>query len=383
MVPIWFFSALTYLFGQCGAFCCLMNVSMHAFQDSETADAIGSKSYNSLMGELVSLETKSIESEQKKNLEDDTVDFVAATTAALGIPSPSLSRGQSFDDSPQRARKGDIEEKAELLRVLKLSEVESSNSLADGVVADVNIHETESAFVKNSEVVTHLETVEKNVTDEPVKTVTLISDHGNAPSNLHVDLKFPEVVSLGSLSSSSKTKQENSCTQPTCEESRKFVVNVIGSDIGIENGKVQPVSFGQDPPSASGNSQYKSMSGDHARDQFTTTSNTDEPRNHHYGCEAKDSSSLLNAAMDLDSSSGQMHHIDEPEAFSSSVNGSEPIYEGEECILDSGTVVYENREPIYEGEVVLAEHVDTGCVDDGGLNSKDRISIKQGEMCSR
>ncbi|KAL8543812.1 hypothetical protein ACS0TY_004391 [Phlomoides rotata] len=343
-------------------------------QDSETADAIGSKSYNTLMGELVSLETKI---EHEKGLEDDSVDFVAATTAALGIPSPSLSRGQSFDESPHGVRKGDIEETEELLRALKLSEVESSNALAD-VVTDANSHE--SAFSKKLELASHLETVEQNVTDDSVKTVTLTSDDNNTLSNPCADLTIPEVVSQGANSLSSKADIENNCTQATYEKSKYIVDNILGSDEGIENGKVQQEPFGQHPPSATDNSQYRSVSGDHAPDQFNATSNPDEPKKCHYGCEAKDSPSLLSAAADLDSSNGQMHHIDEPEAVSSSVDDSEPIYEGEECILDSVPVVYENREPIYEGEMVLAEQVDTRCVDDNVINSKDRISIKQGEF---
>ncbi|GFP86497.1 protein fam63a, partial [Phtheirospermum japonicum] len=96
-------------------------------QDSETADAIGSKSYNTVMEELVSLETQAMDSEMKNDPDDD-VDFAAATTAALGVPTPCLSR----------ARKGDIEEETELSRVLKLSESERSIPVADGVDADVN-----------------------------------------------------------------------------------------------------------------------------------------------------------------------------------------------------------------------------------------------------
>lgn len=351
---------------------------MHAFQDHETADAIGSKSYNTLMGELVSLEAKSITTEEKKSSEDDSVDFVAATTATLGIPSPSLSRGQSFNDSPQQARKGDIEEEEELLRALRLSEMENSNPVADGVVPDEHIHEGVS--INKCELVTHPETVENNVTVELTKTVALISDDSNALGNLHVDPELPEVVSQAVLSS--KTDEKQSCAQPPDEETRNFVDNVIGSDSVILNGKVQSVSVGQDPLPASNDSQHKSISDNHASDQVTSTSNPDAERKSLNASDGKDSSSLLNGA-DSDSSSGQMHHNDEPEANSSSVDDSEPIYEGEDRILDSGTVVYANREPMYEGEVVLAEQVDTGCVENGGFGSKDVISIKQGKKCSR
>ncbi|KAL3647231.1 hypothetical protein CASFOL_008199 [Castilleja foliolosa] len=311
-------------------------------QDHETADAIGSKSYNTLMGDLVSLDTKTMETEQRKNPEDDDVDFVAATTAALGVPSPSLSRGQSFDESPRRARKGDIEEEAELLRILALSGAEKS-SLKDSAVDDVNLHD--SACVKKPDLVTNLETVKNKVVDETVKSETLISD------DHHVNLKPSEVVSQ------IDTDQENGRTQTVFEESRKHEVVSDAFD----------------------NSQNKSRSDERDQYESTITSDKDEPRHHQNARAERDMSSLLNTAADSDVTSGQMHRIHESEAFSPSVDSVEPLYEGEERILDSGTVVYENQEPVYEGEVVLAEQVDMGSLNDGGLNSKE-ISVKQGEI---
>jgi hypothetical protein len=68
-----------------------------------------------------------------------------------------------------------------------------------------------------------------------------------------------------------------------------------------------------------------------------------------------------------------MQNVDAPDTFTSSVDGSEPIYEGEECILDTGTSNYEEREPMYEGEVVLAEQADRT------VRSKDEITPQQGE----
>lgn len=343
---------------------------MHAFQDHETADAIGSKSYNTLMGELVSLEAKSITTEEKKNSEDDGVDFVAATTATLGIPSPSLSRGQSFNDSPQQARKGDIEEEEELLRALRLSEMENSDSVEDGIVPDAQVHE--SVLTKNCEVVTHPETEENDATVEPAKPAALISDNSNALGNLHVDPEFPEVVSEAGPSSFSQTDEKKFCAQPSDEESSNIFDNVIGSDTVTLNGMPRPVSLGHFPLPGSDETQHN-----HVQDQITTTSNPDAVNSHNDG---KDSSGPLNGA-DTDSSSGQMYRNDEPEANSPSVD-SEPIYEGEDRILDSGTVVDANREPMYEGEVILAEQVDGGCVDDGDFSGKDIISLKQGEIAA-
>ncbi|KAI3453639.1 hypothetical protein Pfo_010302 [Paulownia fortunei] len=348
-------------------------------QDHETADAIGSKSYNTLMGELVSLETQTMDSEQRKDPEDDSVDFVAATTAALGVPSPCLSRGQSFDDSPRKEIKGEIEEETALLRILKLPEAERSRSVADGAVADVNL--VESAYMDKSELVIHLETVEKNVTDETVKTGILISDDSNALSNHNLDLKFPGVFTQEAVCLLSKTDLENNNVQHTYKESTKCcerTVDNTGYDPWIENENVQPMSFGEDPPSASNNFQDNSRSDEHVQNEFSSTSDLDEPRNHPNDSKARDSASLLTAAADIDSSSGRLHEIDKPEAYTLSVDDSEPIYEGEECIMESGTVVYENQEPIYEGEMVLAEQVDRGCMNDGDF--KDRISVKQGEL---
>lgn len=46
------------------------------------------------------------------------------------------------------------------------------------------------------------------------------------------------------------------------------------------------------------------------------------------------------------------------ESFSLNPNDIEPLYEGEECILDSALSDYKNREPVYEGEVILAKHAE-------------------------
>ncbi|KAL7111587.1 hypothetical protein ACP275_05G098800 [Erythranthe tilingii] len=316
-------------------------------QDHETTDAIGSKSYNTLMGELVTLDTQTMKSEQRKDTEGDTVDFAASTTAALGVPSPCLSRGQSFDESPQKAKKGDREEEAELSRVLELSEAEKSGSVVDGVV----------------ELAVHSETVEKHFIDETANTGTLISDDTNVLSNHNVDKKLPEVFAPEAVCSFSNT--ENNIVQRTDKESKECcgsAVDTTDSDPKTENVNVQPVSFGEVPINLLNNS---------------LTFDVEVPINPSE-CKDRDTSSLLTTAADLDSSRGQVGKIDKPQTFPSSVNNTEPMYEGEERIMSPGPVVYENPEPVYEGEVVLAEQVDTGCVNDGDFN--DRISVKQGEL---
>ncbi|KAL8064317.1 hypothetical protein ABFX02_01G081900 [Erythranthe guttata] len=113
-------------------------------QDKETYAAIGSESYDILAPE--SLETKS---EQKKKLEDDNVDFAAATiTSAPVLASPSPSRDHSFDDSRHRDRKGDIEEEAEVSKTLELSEVDRFTS---DVSSGTHLGTSEEDFIEESE----------------------------------------------------------------------------------------------------------------------------------------------------------------------------------------------------------------------------------------
>jgi hypothetical protein len=50
--------------------------------------------------------------------------------------------------------------------------------------------------------------------------------------------------------------------------------------------------------------------------------------------------------------------LDKSERLPSSIQECEPIYQGEEHVLGTTNMVYENQEPVYEGEVVLAEQAD-------------------------
>ncbi|CAN1332780.1 Ubiquitin carboxyl-terminal hydrolase MINDY-2 [Linum perenne] len=182
----------------------------------------------------------------------DSVDFAAAATAVLRVPSPSLS-SRSFEDSPRsdsddnKMLKGDREEEAELQRALQLSETGQQ----DGVY--------------------------------------LLTANGNN-----------ELISFDQVEG------------PTSQGSVPVVVST-----------------------------------EHI---------------------------VTNANPGTDSSSGLMQNMDVTEPYSPSVDGSEPIYEGEECILDSGTPKFADGEPVYEGEVILAEQ------GDNSVGSKDGLSPQQGEL---
>ncbi|KAL0373160.1 UNVERIFIED_CONTAM: hypothetical protein Scaly_0997600 [Sesamum calycinum] len=231
-----------------------------------------------------------------------------------------------------------------------------------------------------------------NVANETLKTGTLISDDISGLNNKNIDEKSPTVFAQEAVCSISKTDQEKNCLQPTRQESAEYYEGAVrntGCDAKIKNENGQPMSCGEDPPSASNMScgedprcasnsfQDKSRSDEHVQNEFTFTCELDEMRNCASSSKARDSSFSLTTIKDLDSSSDRVHKIGMPETFTSSVDDGEPIYEGEECVMESGNVVYGNREPVYEGEVVLAEQVDKGCKDDG---FKDRLSVKQGEL---
>ncbi|MCI17667.1 protein FAM63A, partial [Trifolium medium] len=76
-----------------------------------------------------------------------------------------------------------------------------------------------------------------------------------------------------------------------------------------------------------------------------------------------------------DSSSIRFHQTDASGAFPSAVDGSEPMYEGEECVLDTRTENIEDCKPIYEGEAVLQEQADKSTL------AMEEITPEQGRWC--
>ncbi|KAJ6712369.1 NF-E2 INDUCIBLE PROTEIN [Salix purpurea] len=360
-------------------------------QDYDIANAIGSKSYNTLTGELVALETRNMEDESKnvtgedfKNkTEEDCVDFVAATTATLGVPSPCLSKARSFDDSPrsvsdhQNVRKGDLEEAAALLRVLKFSEAELPSSASDSLASGVNgrvllAGSDESTSMKGAVIVTSLDTSERPVgIDDNFNTLN--NDDDNNLTSLET-LALPREVTCSSL----KTDLTIHFDQSTCAESGEH----ISCDDGIKNHSVDTCVEIQDTVSLSCAQSTVSLDGNpmdilpysqKVENQCTSITEIHEPADISSGRDRAELPGSASPVLESDSSSGRTQDIDAPATFTSSV-GSEPIYEGEECILDTGTSNYEEQEPMYEGEVVLAEQADRT------VRSKDEITPQQGEL---
>ncbi|KAB2067105.1 hypothetical protein ES319_A09G203700v1 [Gossypium barbadense] len=352
-------------------------------QDYETASAIGSKSYNAIMEELVALETRNMEVSHKNNSED-CVDFAAATTATLGVPSPSLSKTRSFDEFPRSAsdqqilRKGDLEEEAELLRVLKLSEAKSPTSVGgSGSLA-------ERSCSKN------LVSVDAQGGDRSI---------GNESMPLHEPYFSDDCRSLrnGSCSKAcfETLRGEVSPKTDGINQNSSYVKSGDGtlSNDAVENMAVKvssaddllqiegavPISLAEDTAPIDGNNTENSQGGENIEIQSTSATDAHYIPGNINGFDPTEVSSISLQKAGSDSSSDRIHNADVLEAFSSSLDGSEPIYEGEDCILDSVTT-YENREPIYEGEVILAKQADNISVEVCTVRSKEEITPQQGEL---
>ncbi|KAK9121424.1 hypothetical protein Syun_019041 [Stephania yunnanensis] len=350
-------------------------------QDYNTADAIGSKSYNTLMGELVALETRNPEGENKST-EDDSVDFAAATTAALGVPSPCLSRGMSFDDSPhsvssdQRVRKGDREEEEELLRVLKLTETERTNSSEESLIYEKYNNDLSACKAERQE--------NKIYESGDLADVSGYK-HGDKQQFQHSEhLVLLDSSPLTSYSSD-RSSTETSCGEVVSAdhfdhlsiEETKQTINVPL----VQNQSETLPSIVEDS-SFSCNDRIRQLDADQENTmpypQDVSSGDFERAVNQN-SCDAVVSvPSASKSHYDL--LDGTTKHVDPPKGESSSLDASEPLYEGEECILDPGRDIYENREPMYEGEIILAEQADKGAEDTSEIHPKDDITPQKGEL---
>ncbi|KAA3475890.1 protein FAM63A-like [Gossypium australe] len=345
-------------------------------QDYETASAVGSKSYNAIMEELVALEARNMEVLRESN-SGDCVDFAAATTAALGVPSPCLLKTKSFDESPRSLsgqkilRKGDLDEEAELLRVLKLSEAESQSLVSD----PGSSHERSCS--KNLVSVDTLEGEKRVENPNLQRTEPSLSDNCTSLSN-----------DSGSKTCSETLKREESQKTDGINQHQSSYVKSgeinLSNDVPENKGNgaeellqvegAVPVYLAKDIASINGNNTEILQGVQKIEIQSDSTTDTHDIPDDVNGCLIIKVSSVPLQNAGSDSSSGRIHHANVPQ--------SEPIYEGEECIADSATTAttYENPEPMYEGEAILAKQVDQRAVDDCNVRSKDEITPQQGEL---
>ncbi|GKV38193.1 hypothetical protein SLEP1_g46128 [Rubroshorea leprosula] len=341
-------------------------------QDHETSIAIGSKSYNALTAELVALDTQDAEG-TSKNSSEDCVDFTAAKAATLGVPSPSPSKTRSFDNSPcsvsdpPKLGKGDLEEKEAVLRALELSKAESSTPHSFESFVPVDKREGQNG-VGNQKLPYPELSLSENCNDNDNQT-----SFKSIANEEKIDMGDHDVHQAVSASCADSILF-NEVVEKSIIQTRAVENSSATAILQIED--VVSISPAKHTPALDENSTGPHI-GEKIELQSTSTGSAHDLADNVSGCDTTELSSLPLPNADLESSSGGIQPGDLSETFTSSLDGSEPIYEGEECILDSGTKVYEEQEPVYEGEVILAEQADKRTLDTCDARS---ITPQEGEL---
>jgi ubiquitin carboxyl-terminal hydrolase MINDY-1/2 len=281
-------------------------------------------------------------------VEEETVDFAAATTAALKIPSPCVSQGRSFDEhtpaepAELQMRKGDREEEEELMRVLNLSKAGIVDDVVDG---SVSFDASQSHSSSNMEETPHSESFRSEAhemvraTDKDEHSNHAVSDDG------------PVAQETSGAANDSEVRPEESPEALTSKESKDL-------DIPVQLSEPTPFSHEPDAPSDQPappaiNEADKETCREKSDMQIHGQSTDIEVPCGTSGAACEDVPSLPTTVVE-----GKSDSLDDSEPLSSSIQEGEPIYQGEEHVLGTGNMSYENQEPVYEGEVVLAEQPD-------------------------
>lgn len=369
-------------------------------QDKETARVIGSHSYNTLMEKLVALDASKTQELPPRVADEDSIDFAAATTATLGVPSPSLSRGKSFEDSPVstpsdcRGRRGDEQEVEELMKALDLSKVE----FVDGAPPDIDsslsaisyqnpnserppcesLPELSENNIEDADHASHMDEASKldgdivaAISKSRVASFSCLNQLNILPGNVPGETPIEELLvgrTEGDNESSVKDKDKVAAENAILDAQFLFPQSSnVSPELYTDPCTAEEASKSQQVVARS-SCQETSTSIVHCgqvevrgEQEYTVYTNA-------FSC----------GVVPLSDNKGEP--IESSEDVSSSLEGSEPIYEGEECILDPAPLMYESREPLYEGEMVLAEQADKGAVLQGiGLGSRDEISLQEQE----
>ncbi|XP_047338515.1 ubiquitin carboxyl-terminal hydrolase MINDY-1-like [Impatiens glandulifera] len=372
-------------------------------QDIDTADAIGSKSYNTLVEELVDL--------------DDSVEVAATTAATMGVPSPSLSRETSFDNSSDpvfdhhQMRKGDKEEEEELSRVLRLSKCsEPSNdapvSSNDG--ENVATGFNESTCLKKSEpsddvlVSSHngesvatgfneITCLKKSETLDDIPDSSHDGDNLATGFNGSTYLKKSEPIVVQNEVSD---QQEHLFTTDPIDLTN-ISSQVINEEIAYDGAcsKADQESIVVTLPCEKTNTDTSKKECVISESSIMDTA--DENHTHEPNCDEnvlneltskignigiEDGEHLSEEHVGSDSSLDRRQHEVPNVIISNDVDDSKPIYEGAECILESAIAVNQIREPVYEGEAVLSEQVEKSKEDSNNGISTCKINREQGEL---
>lgn len=276
----------------------------------------------------------------------------------------------------QRKGKGDREEEEELMRILNLSRAEVPSSTKQSI--SVTPHSSDETTPFSFEVSTD-SSVQHNVddsetTDLSEKTIPLECD---AACDCKDDVLHRQVVSVdedallvdgfGSNDDQGNSVISDNSSIPNVPTKNINQVPVIGSKKADDSDGSITYKEGAYP---SGDNLSSSRE-DSLTSQLQNT--TDDDVKH---CAPED---LIDSAAqhpNFQPSLETKENLDVAETVSNLAIG-EPLYEGEEKILDSTLSAYEDREPIYEGEMVLTEQATIAREDAGSISSNDQVTERQ------
>jgi len=280
------------------------------------------------------------------------------------------------------------------MRALNLSKIEMSNPVDVSISSDANAAHTLVGCdnIGNSGSEIHLDSSAKQIglgSEESQQTDLFAQQQCNASIEFKDGLNGlnPNVSPTDNDALSSNTNVVTETVYLVPEDSGEFVKNTDSMEI-VRNDFLMPKqcpSFqSTDGEGSDGCCTYKGLSiapreepsaSQMPVEDIFTSQIPDRPADNPVDC---DSATPVQAAQyaDINSSDGRKEVPDVSEVGSSSLDDSEPIYEGEECILDSVLLKYEDREPIYEGEMVLARQADK-MEEDACANSKNKVDLYQ------
>ncbi|KAG6550269.1 hypothetical protein Mapa_008229 [Marchantia paleacea] len=237
-------------------------------QDEVTSTIIGANSYNTLVEKLVALHALKAEKEASAKAlaeEEPTVDFAAATTATLGVPTPILLKNlsnvsnvstDSFEhlrhDSEKPRRKGDDEEAAELLQALQLSQAGMETEIpvagSSSGVGNDSVTVTSPKLVVSLPVPQKQSTLDDGTSQLPTTKTDLSSEDGADSGS--VVREVVEEVGAGKTSSSDikTTAVDNepvtvqSSVQPEEREvTREDVAKPVCRELSLAQLPLQPI----------------------------------------------------------------------------------------------------------------------------------------------
>lgn len=394
-------------------------------QDEVASKVIGANSYNTLVEKLVELQASKAEIPTTDSA--DFIDFAAATTATLGIPSPSreiLLKTKSSEElelpaaADLKARKGDAEEAVQLLQALQSSKdetqvpgqnhedgnlekgfdsVETLSLKEDDVDTSSNLGKPDSvavladnSFAPDSlegsySIVSEVSLEDKDLGDSFVQVSAEIEERNHRDGSIlpaFADMGRHTVVSEGL-----QTREEKDGTSRNPD----FDVHDLTKECsqlfkGRQTSALQqmPIVYDEVSVCPAKEPEFLEIQTPIAPKYFQVTGEKVTALEEHECLVHGD----ITVGQDTSVfGTGALDSNDVEDNASSSLESCEPLYEGEIFLAEVGTSNFEIREPLYEGEAILAECSDradmvekasTSQISESNMEESVNIAVTEG-----